>query len=279
MSANLPVPRREEYETAKKAPRDASGAIAQAMTMATASPAAARLCVSTVPRGGKQIDCPSVRLAEILAQTWGNLRIDARLVEIGHEDVTVEAAAHDLETNTAIRIEVHRLTVDRDGRPFPRHLVDTAIKAALAIAKRDATLQIIPRVLWDPIFQECRKARGGPAAGPPQGPEREDGPDVPDKCSERRECPSRPSPSTSRQVAPTPTNSSNPGPEGTPVAKALAWWGGRGVPESVILRQLGRGAAAEVSGEDLTKLREWARLILDEAATVEGIFDIRQRRG
>ena len=51
-------------------------------------------------RGGTDITGPSIRLAEALAQNWGNLQFGIRELEQRNGESTVEAFAWDMETNT-----------------------------------------------------------------------------------------------------------------------------------------------------------------------------------
>jgi hypothetical protein len=50
-------------------------------------------------RGGTEITGPSIRLAEAIAQNWGNLQIGIRELEQRNGESTVEAFAWDMETN------------------------------------------------------------------------------------------------------------------------------------------------------------------------------------
>jgi hypothetical protein len=51
-------------------------------------------------RGGTEITGPSIRLAEALAQNWGNIQFGIRELEQRNGESTVEAFAWDIETNT-----------------------------------------------------------------------------------------------------------------------------------------------------------------------------------
>lgn len=275
MTEHLPVPRPPgaDVDAARLYPRDEKAALARLAALVTSSRDAAEECIAKKPVGGVQKDSASVRFAEALFACWGNLRVEARLREILDEEIVVEAVAVDLESNGAVRLELRRSILTRDGARYGRGAMDSNIRGTIAMGRRDATLQIVPRLLWWPVFLAAvRTARGAAPAGPPQAPEAGDGPDRPPEAPERGKGPSRPSPVTS-PTSPTST------PAGTPIARALAWWGARGVPESVILRRLGKVAAAALTDDDLGKLREWAAMVRDEATTVEQIFDFRNRPG
>lgn len=52
------------------------------------------------PRGGKMVTGPSIRLAEVAAQNWGNMTFGVREISQKNGVSEVEAFAWDLETNT-----------------------------------------------------------------------------------------------------------------------------------------------------------------------------------
>ncbi len=54
----------------------------------------------TYPRGGQKVTGPSIRLAESLAQNWGNIDFGIMELEQKNNESTVMAYAWDLETNT-----------------------------------------------------------------------------------------------------------------------------------------------------------------------------------
>lgn len=60
----------------------------------------AEAAVYSYARGGQEISGPSIRLAEALAQQWGNLQFGIRELEQRNGESTVQAFAWDVETNT-----------------------------------------------------------------------------------------------------------------------------------------------------------------------------------
>jgi len=98
--------------TAKKYPRNIKKFRQDAMSMATQDAETAASCFYKLKRGHgedtKIIEGPSVRLAEIVANAWGNMRYGARIVNEGEKEVTAQGVAHDLEKNVASTIEVAR---------------------------------------------------------------------------------------------------------------------------------------------------------------------------
>lgn len=84
---------------AKKFPRDQRAAvdkILQACTRQTLAEGA----LYSYARGGQEVTGPSIRLAEALAQNWGNIQFGIRELEQKKGESTVEAFAWDVETNT-----------------------------------------------------------------------------------------------------------------------------------------------------------------------------------
>ena len=71
----------QEYDiqisTAKRYPRDIVKVMAEAESMATRTLKIAQNCFYTLPRAGKDIEGPSIRLAEIFMSSWGNFKAGA----------------------------------------------------------------------------------------------------------------------------------------------------------------------------------------------------------
>ncbi|XAI96289.1 hypothetical protein [Microcystis phage Mae-JY30] len=133
------------------------------MDLATLSEAAAEECVYALPRGGKPIKGPSVRLAEIVAGQYGNCRIGARVVHVDKFEKYVEAEGvfHDLESNTATTARVRRRIVDKNGRLFNDDMILVTGNAAASIAKRNAILGGVPKAVWDPAYQAAHAVIAG----------------------------------------------------------------------------------------------------------------------
>lgn len=115
-------------------------------------------------RDNKPIEGPSIRLAEIAAQVYGNCRIDARVTHVNHAEGYVEAEGlfHDLETNMASRATVRRSIKGRNGL-FSQDMQIVTGNAACAIAKRNAILAGIPKPLYRLAYQEARRMVSGTA--------------------------------------------------------------------------------------------------------------------
>jgi hypothetical protein len=115
----------------------------------------AQSCSYALPRGGKPITGPSVHLARILAQQYGNMRAEARVVEITDKHIVSRATAWDLESNYAVAFEVRRSIVGRSGR-YNDDMITVTGNAANAIAYRNAVLAIIPKGIMEAAYKAAQ---------------------------------------------------------------------------------------------------------------------------
>lgn len=152
-----------QVSTAKRFPRVVSKVVDDAITMATLDTATAVSCFFALPIGGELVEGPSIRLAEIMAATWGNLRCEARGTEEGREFVTAQATTWDMEKNTLIRIEAKRRIVDKYGNRYKRDLIIKTQNAATSIALRNSLFRVIPRALVMRVYASARKVALGDA--------------------------------------------------------------------------------------------------------------------
>lgn len=152
-----------QVATAKQYPRSIAKFLKAATGMACMNEDIAASCFYSLPRGGKPITGPSVRLAEIAATAWGNIRFGARVIADDGRQITAQGMCHDLESNTAGSIEVKRRVTTKDGHRFSDDMIVVTGNAACAIAKRNAILGVIPRVYVHQVEQEARKVAIGDA--------------------------------------------------------------------------------------------------------------------
>jgi hypothetical protein len=115
----------------------------------------------SMPRGGKLIEGPSVRLAEIIAHTYGNCRVGARTVSEEREFVVCQGVFHDLEQNVAITFEIKRRITRRDGTRYDDDMIGVTANAGCGIAYRNAVLKGVPKAFWLPLYEKARKLAGG----------------------------------------------------------------------------------------------------------------------
>jgi hypothetical protein len=118
----------------------------------------AATCSYTLSRAGKSISGPSVHLAKIIAQQYGNLRVDAKVKQILYKEkqIVAEAVCFDLETNFACKVEVRRSIRDSHGNIYSNDLIVVTGNAANSVAFRNAVFNVIPRVLTDSLLKIAR---------------------------------------------------------------------------------------------------------------------------
>jgi hypothetical protein len=159
-----------QVATAKRYPRNLKLVLQTAESMATIDEETAASCFYVLPRKRKDengkmvpIEGPSVRLAEIIASSWGNMRCQARIIEEGDTLVTAQGVAWDLERNVAIATEVVRRITDREGRRYSEDMVAQTSNAAASIAFRNAVYRTIPRAYVNRIYNAAKRVAVGDA--------------------------------------------------------------------------------------------------------------------
>lgn len=154
-----------QVSTAKRWPRDLAGFKGRAIALATIDEETAGSCMYALPRRNKQgeqifITGPSVRLAEIVASTWGNLRIKAEIGERKGNKIAARCLCWDLETNVAVEGDSVRTIYGKKDDAEQQ-----AGQAAQSIALRNAVFRVIPRAYIEAIYKAAQeKATGGKGA-------------------------------------------------------------------------------------------------------------------
>lgn len=149
-----------QIATAKNYPRNIKRATENSIALVTMDRETASTCTYSVPRGGKAITGVSVHLAKILAQNWGNMRIEAKVISIEEKHITSQAIAFDLENNLAIKVEVKRSIMQKSGR-MNDDMITVTGNAANSIALRNAILSVIPKAVVDRVYSEAKKTITG----------------------------------------------------------------------------------------------------------------------
>ena len=144
-----------QVSTAKMYPRNISRIRTNSIALVTMDKETAQSCSYALPRGGKPITGPSVHLARILAQQYGNMRAEARVVEITDKQIVSRATAWDLESNYAVAFEVRRSIVGSKGR-YNDDMITVTGNAANAIAYRNAVLAIIPKGIMEAAYKAAQ---------------------------------------------------------------------------------------------------------------------------
>uniref|UniRef100_A0A6M3IU85 Uncharacterized protein n=1 Tax=viral metagenome TaxID=1070528 RepID=A0A6M3IU85_9ZZZZ len=146
-----------QVETAKRHPRNIPQSYSNIKAIATMSMDTAMACGYMVPRDGKQIRGASVHLARIILQNWGNIRVTQQVVGEEANFVICEAVAWDMETNVAIKTQVKRRIVKKDGERYSIDGIQTTGNAGMAIALRNSIFAIVPRTIVDGAYQATRR--------------------------------------------------------------------------------------------------------------------------
>lgn len=143
---------------AKRFPRDPLAAMDRILN-ACSRPTLAESALYTYSRGGTDITGPSIRMAEALAQQWGNFQFGIRELEQRQGESTVEAFAWDVETNTR-QVKVFTVRHERHTRQGVKALTDprdiyelTANQGARRL--RACILGVIPGDVVEAAVKQC----------------------------------------------------------------------------------------------------------------------------
>lgn len=149
---------------AKRFPRDLNAAYAELME-ACKMPAMANVAFYALPRGGKTIVGPSVRLAEEIARVYGNFSYGHRELSRTAGKSEVEVFAWDMQTNnySTRQITVMHTLDTREGQKPLRDQKDIDDKIANVASKqiRGRILAMMPKWLVEDAMEECRKTLAG----------------------------------------------------------------------------------------------------------------------
>jgi len=151
-----------QIATAKQYPRPAPAVLRDQMkSLATIDEETAVECTFSLPRGGKMIEGPSIRLAEIIAQYWPNVRVSTRVVEVGQAHLVAEGIFHDLENNVAQSVRVSRRITDKYNRRYNDDMIVMTGNAACSIARRNVILACVPKAVWRSAYEGARSMAMG----------------------------------------------------------------------------------------------------------------------
>lgn len=153
-----------QISTAKSFPRQIKKFLDSAMSMATVTEDVAEGCLYALPRDGKTIEGPSVRLAEIIASAWGNLHAATRIIGDDGRFIIAQAVVWDLERNVRLGFEVRRRITNKHNKRYSDDMIGVTANAAMSIAFRNAVFKVVPSAFTQTIYRECRKVAVGDAA-------------------------------------------------------------------------------------------------------------------
>jgi hypothetical protein len=149
---------------AKRFPRDETASY-QRIMQACKRKGLAEASLYAYPKGGQTVTGPSIRLAEMLAQNWGNCDFGVIELEQRKGESSVMSYAWDLETNTR-QTKIFNIKHERHTKHGVKALADprdiyelTANQGARRL--RACILGIIPGDVVDAAVAECEKTMAG----------------------------------------------------------------------------------------------------------------------
>lgn len=158
-----------QIATAKRFPRDVEQAKNRILALACQDKDIAYNCFYHLERTERKpdehgnwrdvktvIEGLSVRMAEIIATSWGNLRCASRIIGNDGKQITAQGVCHDLETNVAVSVENKRSIVNKQGKTYSEDMQVVTGNAASAIAFRNAVLKVVPKVVIGSIITDIQ---------------------------------------------------------------------------------------------------------------------------
>ncbi|EAD7803632.1 hypothetical protein F3322_10045 [Listeria monocytogenes] len=121
----------------------------------------AETAIYQYPRGGQKVIGPSIRLAEVLAQNWGNISFGVKELERNDHESTAMAYAWDAETNTrtekiftvphkrTTKKGTQMVTDERDIYELVANMGSRRLRACL--------LSVIPGDIVEVAMQQCNE--------------------------------------------------------------------------------------------------------------------------
>ena len=143
---------------ARANPRDQRGAMDRILNACT-RPSLAEAAVYTYAKGGSNVSGPSIRLAEAIAQSWGNMQFGMRELSQSNGESTVQAYAWDVETNTRreITFQVPHLRHTKKGGykiEDPREIYEMVANQG-SRRLRACILAVVPGDVTEAAVNQC----------------------------------------------------------------------------------------------------------------------------
>jgi hypothetical protein len=145
---------------ARANPRDPVAAMDRVLNACT-RPSLAASALYSYSRGGTDITGPSIRLAEAIAQCWGNIQFGIRELEQRDGHSTVQAYAWDVESNTRREVTFH-VRLERHTKRGSYKLEDPrdiyeAVANQGARRLRACILAVIPGDVVEAAVAQCEQ--------------------------------------------------------------------------------------------------------------------------
>lgn len=157
---------------ARMNPRDPIAAVDRILNACT-RPTLANAAVYNYSRGGSDISGPSIRLAEAMAQSWGNMQFGIRELDQSGGSSTVQAFAWDVETNTRreVTFQVPHVRHTRAGTKNlddPRDVYEIVANQG-SRRLRACILAVIPGDVTEAAVAQCETTMHASADISPEG--------------------------------------------------------------------------------------------------------------
>lgn len=145
---------------AKRFPRDENFALAR-INQSCQRRGLAEKAIYTYPKGGQNVTGPSIRLAEAIAQAWGNIQSGVVELEQNSGVSTCMSYCWDIETNTRdvkIFTVSHTIQTKKGAKVLtdPREIYEHVANQG-ARRKRACILAVIPKDVVDYAVDACQK--------------------------------------------------------------------------------------------------------------------------
>lgn len=133
-------------------------------------PALAQTAMYSYPKGGTRVTGPSIRLAEAIAQNWGNLSYGIQELEQRNGESVAKAFCWDLETNVRqekVFTVKHAIGTKKGLKQLtdPRDIYEKVANDG-ARRLRSCILGVIPGDIVDKAVQQCTDTLAGNSKGP-----------------------------------------------------------------------------------------------------------------
>lgn len=154
---------------AKRFPRNENESLARVLR-ACQRQGLAQKAIYTYPKGGQRVTGASVRLAEAIAQAWGNIQTGVVELEQREGESTCMAYCWDIETNTReckVFVVKHAISTKNGTKVLtdPREIYELVANQG-ARRKRACILNIIPGDVVDEALNTCNKTLTGSSKAP-----------------------------------------------------------------------------------------------------------------
>jgi hypothetical protein len=142
----------ERTQIAQSNKRNIKEALEEINTLATMDDEIALSCFYVMVDDKKPFVGISVRLAEIIASSWGNIHSGARVMKKSDKEITIQGFVHDFEKNSIFTTEVQRPIFGMTSEK-----VIQVTNAASSIAFRNAVFKAIPASLTQSIVKNLKR--------------------------------------------------------------------------------------------------------------------------